>query len=103
MGLLKRSVISEVFVFPCFGCSSFASVEEGVELPDFPYSPAVGLIVDAEGASAFRDFIESGKSKDLRAPQDRIGGYAASQEQEVNEIQHGAVETRHRALPFPQD
>src|SRR5205823_639950 len=66
---------------------SFASVEEGVELPDFPYSPAVGLIVDAEGASAFRDFIESGKSKDLRAPQDRIGGYAASMVLAVDYLQ----------------
>jgi aspartyl-tRNA(Asn)/glutamyl-tRNA(Gln) amidotransferase subunit A len=56
----------------------FADVEEGVELPDFPFSSAVNIIISAEMASAFRDFIESGRSKELRAPHDRTGGYAAS-------------------------
>jgi aspartyl-tRNA(Asn)/glutamyl-tRNA(Gln) amidotransferase subunit A len=36
----------------------------------------VGLIVDAEGAAAFRDLIESGKVKQLRDRADRVGGYA---------------------------
>jgi Asp-tRNA(Asn)/Glu-tRNA(Gln) amidotransferase A subunit family amidase len=49
-----------------------------VKLPDFPYGPAVGTIVDAEGASAFRDLIESGRVKDLASPTGRVGGYAAS-------------------------
>jgi aspartyl-tRNA(Asn)/glutamyl-tRNA(Gln) amidotransferase subunit A len=65
----------------------FADVEEGVELPDLPYSAAVSTIVDAEGASAFRDFIESGKSKELRAPSDRWGGYAASMVLAVDYLQ----------------
>ncbi len=56
----------------------FASVEMDVKLPDFPYGPAVGTIVDAEGASAFRDLIESGRVKELASPQGRVGGYAAS-------------------------
>lgn len=47
-----------------------------VKLPDFPYGPAVGTIVDAEGASAFRDLIESGRVEELRAPKDRVGGYS---------------------------
>lgn len=47
-----------------------------VKLPDFPYSAAVGTIVDAEGASAFRDLIESGRVQELRAPKDRVGGYS---------------------------
>jgi aspartyl-tRNA(Asn)/glutamyl-tRNA(Gln) amidotransferase subunit A len=65
----------------------FADLEEGVELPDLPYSAAVGTIVDAEAASAFRDFIESGRSKELRAPQDRWGGYAASMVLAVDYLQ----------------
>ncbi|HEX8495066.1 MAG TPA: amidase [Pyrinomonadaceae bacterium] len=56
----------------------FADVEMDVKLPDFPYGAAVGTIVDAEGASAFRELIESGRVKELASPQGRIGGYAAS-------------------------
>jgi aspartyl-tRNA(Asn)/glutamyl-tRNA(Gln) amidotransferase subunit A len=56
----------------------FATVEMDVKLPDFPYGPAVGAIVDAEGASAFRDLIESGRVKELASPEGRVGGYAAS-------------------------
>jgi aspartyl-tRNA(Asn)/glutamyl-tRNA(Gln) amidotransferase subunit A len=53
-----------------------ADVEEDVPLPDLPFREAVGVIVDAEGAAAFRDLIESGKTKQLRDPADRVGGYA---------------------------
>jgi aspartyl-tRNA(Asn)/glutamyl-tRNA(Gln) amidotransferase subunit A len=53
-----------------------ADVEADVPLPDLPYREAVGVIVDAEGASAFRDLIESGKVKQLRDGADRVGGYA---------------------------
>jgi aspartyl-tRNA(Asn)/glutamyl-tRNA(Gln) amidotransferase subunit A len=49
-----------------------------VKLPDFPYGAAVGTIVDAEGASAFRELIESGRVKELASPTGRVGGYAAS-------------------------
>jgi aspartyl-tRNA(Asn)/glutamyl-tRNA(Gln) amidotransferase subunit A len=56
----------------------FADIEMDVKLPEFPYGPAVGTIVDAEGASAFRDLIESGRVKELASPEGRIGGYAAS-------------------------
>ena len=56
----------------------FAAVEMDVKLPDFPYGPAVGTIVDAEGASAFRDLIESGRVQELASPTGRTGGYSAS-------------------------
>jgi aspartyl-tRNA(Asn)/glutamyl-tRNA(Gln) amidotransferase subunit A len=56
---------------------TFADLTEDVEFPDFPWGPAVGVIVDAEGASAFRELIESGGTRKLRAPADRIGGYSA--------------------------
>jgi aspartyl-tRNA(Asn)/glutamyl-tRNA(Gln) amidotransferase subunit A len=54
----------------------FADVDLDVEFPDHPYGPSVGIIVDAEGASAFRELIESGKTKHLRAAADRVGGYS---------------------------
>ena len=55
-----------------------ARVEMDVKLPDFPYGPVVGTIVDAEGASAFRELIESGRVGELASPEGRIGGYQAS-------------------------
>ncbi|HWS89351.1 MAG TPA: amidase [Pyrinomonadaceae bacterium] len=56
----------------------FADVEMDVKLPEFPYGPSVGTIVDAEGASAFRELIESGRVAELASPEGRVGGFAAS-------------------------
>jgi aspartyl-tRNA(Asn)/glutamyl-tRNA(Gln) amidotransferase subunit A len=55
---------------------SIASVDPDVAFPEFPYGPTVGIIVDAEGASAFRDLIESGRTKLLQEKADRNGGPA---------------------------
>jgi Asp-tRNA(Asn)/Glu-tRNA(Gln) amidotransferase A subunit family amidase len=57
--------------------ATFCDLEREVALPDLPYASAVGAIVNAEGAAAFRDLIESGKSRELRAVADRTGGYVA--------------------------
>ena len=54
----------------------FATLTEDVPFPDFPYGPAVGIIVDAEGASAHRELIESGRTRELASKDDRIGGYS---------------------------
>ncbi|HEV3257140.1 MAG TPA: amidase [Gemmataceae bacterium] len=54
----------------------FAEVQDGVEFPALPFSEAVGTIIDAEGASALRDLLESGKTSELRAADGRWGGYA---------------------------
>jgi aspartyl-tRNA(Asn)/glutamyl-tRNA(Gln) amidotransferase subunit A len=48
-----------------------------VEWPDFPWGPAVGTIVGAEGAAAFRDLLESGQVQRLTCPADRSGGYSS--------------------------
>jgi aspartyl-tRNA(Asn)/glutamyl-tRNA(Gln) amidotransferase subunit A len=66
---------------------AFCEVVPDVEFPDFPYGPAVGTIVSAEGASAFRDLVESGRAKELKVPNDRWGGYAASMTLAVDYIQ----------------
>ncbi|HEX7614093.1 MAG TPA: amidase [Thermoanaerobaculia bacterium] len=65
----------------------FSEIVPDVAFPEFPYGPAVGTIVAAEGASAFRDLVESGRSKELRVPNDRWGGYAASMTLAVDYIQ----------------
>lgn len=53
----------------------FSDVVEEVEFPDMPFSEVVGTVVQAEGSSAFRDLLESGKTRMLRAPSDQWGGY----------------------------
>ena len=65
----------------------FSEIVPDVPFPEFPYGPAVGTIVSAEGASAFRELVESGRSKELRVPNDRWGGYAASMTLAVDYIQ----------------
>lgn len=55
----------------------FCDVDTGLALPPHPYEAAVGTIVNGEGAAAFRQLIESGKSRMLRQQDDRLGGYAA--------------------------
>jgi aspartyl-tRNA(Asn)/glutamyl-tRNA(Gln) amidotransferase subunit A len=55
----------------------WATITRDVAWPDLPWGPAVGAIVNAEGASAFRELLESGRAKELRCPADRVGGYSA--------------------------
>ena len=52
-------------------------VTRDVEWPDLPWGPAVGTIVNAEGASAFFELIDSGDVTKLRCPACRTGGYSA--------------------------
>jgi len=56
--------------------AEFCDLDDEVAVPRLPYGAAVGTIVRAEGAAAFRDLIESGQARRLRAVDDRTGGYA---------------------------
>ena len=51
-------------------------VTRDVEFPDMPWGAAVGTIVGAEGATAFRELIESGDVAKLKCPSDHTGGYS---------------------------
>lgn len=53
----------------------FCDVVEDVAIPKGPYGAVFGAIFNGECASAFRDLIESGKSRELQSIDDRIGGY----------------------------
>jgi aspartyl-tRNA(Asn)/glutamyl-tRNA(Gln) amidotransferase subunit A len=55
---------------------TFADITEEVEWPEFPWGPAVGNIVGAEGAAAFADLIDRGGLSELRCPRDRYAGYS---------------------------
>jgi aspartyl-tRNA(Asn)/glutamyl-tRNA(Gln) amidotransferase subunit A len=52
-----------------------ADIEEAT-LPDMPYEATTRIILMAESAAAFDEFIESGGTAGLTAPEDRYGGYA---------------------------
>ncbi|MGH7725426.1 MAG: amidase [Candidatus Eiseniibacteriota bacterium] len=62
-------------------------VTREVEWPDFPWGPAVGVIVGAEGASAFLELIESGGLTKLRCPRDRYAGYNGTAVSAVDYLQ----------------
>jgi len=64
-----------------------ATIVDEVAYPDMPFGQVVGTIVAAEGASAFRELIDSGRSKELRAANDRWGGYANSMVLAVDYLQ----------------
>ena len=51
------------------------AVEE-VDPPEGPYSLCASTILSAEAAAAFEEMVDSGEVAELRAPEDRIGGYA---------------------------
>ena len=59
---------------------SGAQVEiKDVALPEGPWEAAAGVVLGAEVASAFDEFIESGKIAQLTDPEGRIGGYVNQQ------------------------
>lgn len=55
----------------------FCDVTVNVQLPKGPYGAVFDAIFAGECAAAFRDLIESGKSRELQSVDDRLGGYQA--------------------------
>lgn len=56
---------------------SIGSTMVETRLPDYPYGPVIGTIIDSEGASVFEQFIRSGRVNQL-ADQSQIDGLKAS-------------------------
>jgi aspartyl-tRNA(Asn)/glutamyl-tRNA(Gln) amidotransferase subunit A len=50
-----------------------------VELPEGPWEAAAGIVISAEGASAFEDMITSGRVAELTDPLGKIAGYVSQQ------------------------
>lgn len=53
----------------------FCEIVPDFEIPDGPYGAVFDAIFNGECAAAFRDLIESGRSRELQSADDRIGGY----------------------------
>jgi aspartyl-tRNA(Asn)/glutamyl-tRNA(Gln) amidotransferase subunit A len=66
---------------------------EDVRLPDLPYGDVIGTIIEAEAAASFRELLESGRSRDLRAANDKWGGYAGCSVLAVDYLQAMRVRT----------
>ena len=56
--------------------SEFCDVVRDVPLPKGDYTDVFTAVFNGECASAFRDLIESGRSRELQSPSDKLGGYA---------------------------
>jgi aspartyl-tRNA(Asn)/glutamyl-tRNA(Gln) amidotransferase subunit A len=55
--------------------STFADITHDVEFPEYPYGPMIQTMVNAEGASAFREIIDDGRVQELQNPMARVSGY----------------------------
>ena len=49
-----------------------------VDMPEGPYETAAGVVISVEGATAFRDLIESGKIGEIVDPLGKIGAYVST-------------------------
>ncbi|HZT82052.1 MAG TPA: amidase [Gemmataceae bacterium] len=82
IGVLKGSTtgvqaaVKENFEAALKVLADFAEIETDVPLPDLPFGAVVGTVIQAEGASAFRDLIEGGRLKELRRAEDKLSAYA---------------------------
>ena len=67
--------VKTIFEQTLYTIEKFASIEE-IKFPDLPYEAITRTILYAESVSAFEDFIESGKTSELTAPEDHYGPIA---------------------------
>ncbi|MBV8148962.1 MAG: amidase [Candidatus Eremiobacteraeota bacterium] len=81
IGLLKDGTIkSQPAVVSNFEASvavlrEFCDVVPGVALPDGSYTDVFTALFNGECSAAFRELIESGRSRELQSKDDRVGGY----------------------------
>ncbi|HMF18077.1 MAG TPA: amidase [Gemmataceae bacterium] len=71
----------------------FCQITEDVAYPDLAFGPVVSTLINAEAASAFRDLLDSGRASQLRAANDRWGGYAGATILAVDYLQAMRVRT----------
>ncbi len=91
---------------------AFADVEMDVALPHYPYGAIFTALFNGECSAAFRELIESGRSRELRSVDDRTGAYpqyatlavdyvdASRLRAKANAGVHGAI-AKYDALVYP--
>lgn len=68
-------------------------VIDTVTLPDQPFGPVVSTIISAEAANSFRALLDGGRTRELRAVNDRFGGFAGTMVLAVDYLQALRVRT----------
>jgi aspartyl-tRNA(Asn)/glutamyl-tRNA(Gln) amidotransferase subunit A len=76
--------------------SKFCDIEHDVAFPDFPYTPILWIILGSEGASAYRELVDSGQMRELQNQGDRVGGYVGSMISAVDYLQAQRVRKKAR-------
>jgi aspartyl-tRNA(Asn)/glutamyl-tRNA(Gln) amidotransferase subunit A len=74
--------------------SRFCDFTEDVPFPELAFGPVVSVVINAEGANAFRDLIESGRINEIRTAQMKTGSVAASMTLAVDYLQAMRVRSR---------
>jgi aspartyl-tRNA(Asn)/glutamyl-tRNA(Gln) amidotransferase subunit A len=72
--------------------AKFAALED-VDYPNQPYGDVINIIISAEASASFRELLESGRCRDLRASADRHSGYAGLTVLAVDYLQAMRVRT----------
>jgi aspartyl-tRNA(Asn)/glutamyl-tRNA(Gln) amidotransferase subunit A len=72
--------------------AKFAALED-VDYPNQPYGDVISVIINAEAAASFRELLETGRCRDLRASADRFSGYAGLTVLAVDYLQAMRVRT----------
>ena len=67
--------VAESFTRSLDVLARFATLVPDVDFPDLPYNEAAETVISAECASAFEELLDSGRVRELRAPEDHWGGY----------------------------
>jgi aspartyl-tRNA(Asn)/glutamyl-tRNA(Gln) amidotransferase subunit A len=81
LGVLRNATVgvqpevAERFTAALAVLGQFATLVPDFTLPDLPCDAAATIVIQAEAASAFEDFLASGRARELAAPEDRFGGH----------------------------
>jgi aspartyl-tRNA(Asn)/glutamyl-tRNA(Gln) amidotransferase subunit A len=74
--------------------ATFCDIADAVTFPNLPFGPTVGTIISAEGASAFRDLIETGRMNELRGADKQAAAWAALMIPAVDYLQAMRLRTK---------
>ncbi|HEY2014778.1 MAG TPA: amidase, partial [Bryobacteraceae bacterium] len=67
--------------------AKFSDIAHDIEFPEYPYAQMIGTIIAAEGASAFREIVDSGREKELQNPTAKLTGFVDSMVSAVDYLQ----------------
>jgi aspartyl-tRNA(Asn)/glutamyl-tRNA(Gln) amidotransferase subunit A len=67
--------------------NKFADITHDIEFPNYPYGPMLGTIMSAEGTTAFRELVDTGRMREMANEVDRVTGYTGMMISAVDYLQ----------------